>query len=176
MKKSFITSHLTADTQFNLTPMIDVVFLLMIFFMMICQFIVQENYRLVIPDDCTTAVVPDRLDRNAITVSVFPNPALQRRIPSLDSTTRQDHKAVLYAVRAYQYDPHSPVYREDPQQLLADMSTRIANESKRKADPLVHLRADKDLSYGDVQKALQVLAMAGISKVQLAAFRSEQDQ
>ena len=58
-KKLKSSLHFGGDAQFNMTPMIDIVFLLIIFFMLICQFIVQENYRLDVPDDCPNAQITD---------------------------------------------------------------------------------------------------------------------
>jgi len=153
--------------QFNMTPMIDVVFLLIIFFMLICQFISQENYKLVVPDDCPAAIVPDQLDRNAITVSVFPDSD-----DSASSTT--DFAKVLYAVRSQQYDPATAEYRIQPELLVKDMANQIAREARRKKNPLVYLRADKNLRYSQVQNALLALSQASITNVQIAAYRSEQ--
>lgn len=156
-----------------MTAMIDVVFLLIIFFMLICQFIVQENYKLTVPDNIADAVVSDHLDPDAVTVSVFPRaPASSTDAQLAETTTPPD--GVLYAVRSRQFDPLDPTYMDRPDRLLGDMAERISQETERKRDELVHLRADKDLTYGDVQKALFALARAGITKVQLAAIRSPQ--
>lgn len=163
MIKSKYTNRFHSEPQFNMTSMIDVVFLLIIFFMLACQYIVQENYKLIIPDDCAAAIVPENLDRNAITVSVFPKAAGAGGNPE-----------VLYAVRAREYDPQQEVYRQEPQRLIEEMSRQIATEAKRKEDALIYLRADKDLSYGQVQKALLALSQAQIRKVQLAAYSGNQ--
>ena len=146
---------------FPLTAMIDVVFLLIIFFMLICQFIVQENYQLVIPDDCANAVVEDRVDQDAVTVSVF------GRNGKIDD--------VIYAVRARQFDPTHQSYRANDQVLLDEMAQQIGLETDKKKSDLVLLRADKAMAYRDVQKVLQALSQAGVQRVQLAAFRNLQD-
>ncbi len=160
-----------------MTPMIDVVFLLIIFFMLICQFIVQENYKLVVPDDCVNAIVTEQLDSGAITVSVFPKPFADEQPADLAGGSDADVSSgsVLYAVRSHQFDPADWRYQQNPGLLIAEMTKRIAAEAGRKTVPLVHLRADKDLTYGDVQQALIALAGAQITRVQLAAFRGEQD-
>lgn len=172
MRKNITKSPPPSDAQFNMTAMIDVVFLLIIFFMLVCQFIVQENYRLFIPDDCKAAEVSDHLDHNAVTVSVF-----QRPIPaSSDAHSRNIDSPcdVLYAVRSQQYDPMDPIYRNDREKLFADMAASIAQQAMRKSDALVHLRADHDVAYRDVQHVLLALGRAGITRVQLAAFQSRQ--
>ena len=159
MNKDFYESKVKSDPQFNMTSMIDVVFLLIIFFMLICQFIVQENYDLDIPDNVPSAIVPDRLDQNLVTVSVFPG---------------RSKDEVKYAVRSRQFDPGIPPYLNNPIQLITDIAVEIKVEAKKKRGDLVYLRADKTLTYGQVQKALLALSQAGASRVQLAAYKTEQ--
>ena len=139
--------------------MIDVVFLLIIFFMLICQFIVRENYELEIPDNVPNAVVPEHPDQNAITVSVFPGGS---------------GSEVMYAVRSRQFDPDAARYTHNPLQLVQDMAQEIEAEFSKKSGERVYLRADKSLTYGQVQRALWALSQAGASRVQLAAYRDEQ--
>ena len=178
MRKNKSLLRFSSTPQFNMTPMIDVVFLLIIFFMLICQFIVQENYKLVVPDDCANAIVTEQLDPGAITVSVFPKPVADGQSTDLPLASGADvlSGSVLYAVRSHQFDPADSRYQQNPDLLIADMTERIATEASRKTAPLVHLRADKDLTYGDVQQALMALAGAQITRVQLAAFRGEQQE
>jgi len=165
-----LESRCHSNPQFNMTPMIDVVFLLIIFFMLICQFISQENYKLDVPDDCANAVITNQLDRGAITVSVFAAPG------DAEQASGSDRGSVCYAVRSRLFDPEIDVYRADSQKLPADMAKCIAEQAKNKAEPLVYLRADRDMTYSQVQTALIALGQAGITHLQLAAFRSEQGQ
>ena len=160
------TLRFHTNAQFNITPMIDVVFLLIIFFMLSCLFIVQENYALEVPDNCPAAIVPDALDRNAITMSVFTDPSADQNA---------EKKAVLFAVRAKLFDPRSGDYTANPDKLLADMTESIGRQAKNKPNPLVYLRADRDLTYSDVQDSLIALSRAGINRVQLAVFRTDQN-
>ena len=144
----------SSDLQFNMTAMIDVVLLLVIFFMLICQFITRENFILNLPDNVTAALAPQRNDPTAITVSVFYAP---------------DSKNVLYAVRAKSFDPQSAAYLQNKNQLTDDLAAAITLETKQKPQSLVHLRADKDLNYEDVQPALLALAKAGVTTLRFAA-------
>ena len=41
--------------SFNMTPIIDIVFLLIIFFLVVCQFIEAENFPVAVPDGCEFA-------------------------------------------------------------------------------------------------------------------------
>jgi len=161
MKHHLFALRDRSEIQFNMTAMIDVVLLLIIFFMLVCQFIARENYRIFIPDDCANAIVEEPPDPAAVTVSVFAEPATGQ---------------LVYAVRADRLEPRSRRYSQDPDLFLTDLTDRISSELRTRGGGLVHLRADKHLPYGQVQNALRAVAMAGVSRVQLAAFRSEQSQ
>ncbi len=50
-----LTNDSTQTTGCNMTPIIDVVFLLIIFFMLVCQFIVAENFEVDVPDRISSA-------------------------------------------------------------------------------------------------------------------------
>jgi len=176
MKKPSSLLRSPSEAQFNMTAMIDVVFLLIIFFMLICRFIGQENYELVIPDDCANAMAAEHSDRNAVTISVFARSSeVSRGVQADHSATGPSSPAgVVYAVRSVLYDLASPLYQNDPQQMFSDMSDEIVRQAARKNNRLVHLRAGKELTYGQVQEVLLALSQAGIKKVQLAAFRTKE--
>lgn len=149
------------DLQFNLTPMIDVVFLLIIFFMLACQFIAQENYQIVIPDDCPNAMIPEQRDAPLVTVSV-----LREARPHETGTT------LVYAVRSQRLENGEVAYRH-PQQRREKLIGAITEQLRQKSNSSLCLRADRDLAYEDVQEALLALAQAGVQQVQLAAYRDE---
>ncbi|MCP4710823.1 MAG: biopolymer transporter ExbD [Planctomycetes bacterium] len=163
MKKNLQSIRRHPAVQFNLTPLIDVVFILITFFMLICRSIGRENYKLELPDDCATAVVSEESGQNAITVSVFESATLNEPDP-----------LVLYAIRDQQYDLQSDRFDNDPYQLVQSMSEQLAREVQLKGDSLVYLRADKNMTYHQVQNALLALAQAEIKTVHLAAYRTAQ--
>lgn len=164
--------HLAGDTQFNMTAMIDVVFLLIIFFMLICQFIVQENYRLTIPDDCSNAVKPKQSEQGIITLSVFPKS--KKTAGTEHSQAETTSVPAIYAVRAMQFDPQNEMYRQNTAKLVNDIAEQLKKELVRKNQSVVYLRVDKELEYLQVQKALMALAMAQVKNVRFAAFGNEQ--
>ncbi len=174
MKKEFtISSSARRGFQFNMTPMIDVVFILITFFMLICRTIGQENYKMTIPDQCAQAELPEQNEEQVFTVSVFfPSAALE----SADAETPGKDASPVYAVRAEVFDPQSAAYQENPDFLIAEMATRISQAAKKKEADMVHLRADKNLTYAQVQPVLQALAQARIRTVRLAAYRVGQSQ
>jgi biopolymer transport protein ExbD len=171
MKKRLYTTRARADVQLNMTAMIDVIFILITFFMIICRSIGQENYKLEIPDECISAVVPDEPDMGALTVSVFPRSLSQSGGGAASADGPESKAEVLYAVRASLFDPQNPAYQQAPEMLVAQMSEQIVRQARLKGESLVHLRADRNLTYGEVQPVLQALARARIKTVQLAVRR-----
>jgi biopolymer transport protein ExbD len=168
MNKNFtISSSARRGIQFNLTPMIDVVFILITFFMLICRTIGQENYKMTIPDQCAQAELPEQIEEHVFTVSVF-FPSAASQTTGAEAPWEQ---APLYAVRAEVFDPQSAAYQENPDLLIAEMAKQISRVAKKKKAEMVHLRADKNLTYAQVQPVLQAMAQAQIRTVRLAAFR-----
>jgi len=160
MKRYSVFTQPAASSQFNMTSMIDIVFLLIIFFMLICQFIVQENYTLALPDEITQTYTPDNIDPDAITLSVYRDP------------TNQDH--ILYAVKAKRFDPMADNYINNQIALFSDMSQEIKTIRDKRESRAVHLRADKSIAYHHVHKAMIALSQAGIQSVQIAALKNKQ--
>ncbi|MBN2377725.1 MAG: biopolymer transporter ExbD [Sedimentisphaerales bacterium] len=177
MKKISAIKKSPRSIQFNLTAMIDVVFILITFFMLICRSIGQENYKLSVPDECSTAQVVDQSEQGGLTVSVFP------RVPKVPvpATAAQGlgHgqagiAQAVYAVRSRTFDPQSVDYIGNRQLLLAEMTSEIKQAVQQKGESVVHLRVDKNLSYAEVQPILQALALAKVKTVHLAAYRVDQ--
>jgi len=168
--KRFSQTPPLRDLQCNITPMIDVVFLLIIFFMLICRFISSENYKLVIPDQCQNALPSEDASSNPLTVSVFPKSSMEGNSNAVHVASNSD---ILYAVRSSIVDPGQPLYQQSPDALQEDLAAEIIHNIRNKPESVVHLRADKDLTYGQVQVLLQSLAQAKIQKVRLAAIRTK---
>ena len=57
--------------SFNMTPIIDIVFLLIIFFLVVCQFIEAENFPVTVPDDCEFAQSDSEPGGQVTTVTVM---------------------------------------------------------------------------------------------------------
>ena len=58
---------------FDMTPIIDVVFLLIIFFMLVAQFIVAEQYKVSVPGEIKTAQAKDAEQKHPLTITVMPD-------------------------------------------------------------------------------------------------------
>jgi len=167
------------DVQCNLTPMIDVVFLLITFFLLIFRSMGGENYRLWAPADCAAAVQEGRGGQGRVTVSVFPAEAEGREASLSPEGAGPGQGAwsgpVRYAVRERLFDPEQGEYAGEPGRLTAALAAEIERAGAPAAEGagVAELRADRRLSYGQVQRALEALARAKIGTVRLAAYRDE---
>jgi biopolymer transport protein ExbD len=154
-----------ADTEMemNMTPMIDVVFLLIIFFMIITDLTQQELEDLVLP--VAVEAVEDK-----------PNPEERRPIVNI----RQDGTIVVKreeiyspevddyaALEAYLHDMAQLMDREVPEGLTLEVP-----------DEPVLIRADENTPFKMVQKIMELCGKKGIQiwKVELAAAQPDENQ
>lgn len=116
---------------FDLTPVIDVVFLLIIFFMLVCQFMAAEQFAVAVPDQIQTGQSPP-----------------QKELP-LTLTVLLDERQ--QAVCASGSQRLAQVKGED----LAKLITSTVNEElKNSRDKTVRLRCDKRITFGQVKYIL----------------------
>jgi biopolymer transport protein ExbD len=146
-----IFGYQTDISRFNMTPIIDIVFLLIIFFLLVCQFIVAENFEVAVPDDITSAQAAEATDEQITTVTVM--------------FTEDD--AVAYAVG-------SEMIGADSGQ---DISYAIADEIDRQLRNLPHerravcLRIDKDICFQLSQYALAGISQSTATDMKLAVTK-----
>jgi biopolymer transport protein ExbD len=133
-----------------MTPIIDIVFLLMVFFMLVCQFIVAENFDVDVPDDIASAQQDQDSDTPNTTVTVM-----------FDGSGD-----VVYAVGSERI-----VSAENS---LEDVSVSIAARIDRRMQDLasghriVNLRIDKDIPYRQSQYALEGISLSTATDIKLA--------
>jgi biopolymer transport protein ExbD len=136
----------------NLTPVIDIVFLLEIFFMLVCQFITAENFEVTVPDEITTSRDLDINDaRQSTTVTVM----------------QVEDNTIRYAVGS---------------EILPDVAIdqypdRIAEKIDRQLSQLppqrrlVTLRIDRDMRFEFVKHALLGIAQSSATDIHWAVMR-----
>jgi biopolymer transport protein ExbD len=116
--------------RFNMTPMIDVVFLLVIFFMLVSQFSSAEHVEIEVPDpydsQATEVTIPEKVIINVQYMGEDLPPAFLIGSLNLDS--------------------------------LDELSRRLQRQHKESPDLEVVLRADKRVPYRYVRQAMQVIA------------------
>ena len=133
-----------------MTPIIDIVFLLMVFFMLVCQFIVAENFDVNVPDDIASAQQDQDSDMPNTTVTVM-----------FDGSGD-----VVYAV-----GPERIVSAENS---LEDISVAIAAKIDRRMQNspsghrIVNLRIDKDIPYRHSRYALAGISQSTATDIKLA--------
>ena len=125
--------------SFDMTPVIDVVFLLIIFFMLVCQFIAAEQFKVVVPDAIASAQADEVKTRQPLTITVM----------------AENERAVC----AVGSDPLADVAGRD----LADLVASAIDESLAAGDlpdKTVRLRADKAVTFGQVKHILAGIAQS----------------
>ena len=141
-----------------MTPMIDVVFLLIVFFMLICQFISQDNERLSVPDNCGTVEEVQQKLENEIIVQVW-----------YDSSS----SSVVYTVGGE--DIAIPVQHGDEVAgVVNKIGSCLKKESEGIVDPIIRLRGDSSLTCDQVRPTIKAAASVGLSSIRFSAFKDDE--
>ncbi len=132
------------EAKFEMAPMIDMVFLLLVFFMMASQMAQLQNVKMEIPE-ATKAVIPkERLDRWVVNIIKKDNPRAQK-----DGTN-------LYIGK-------------DPIQ-LKELGGLVTQQVKANPKIKIYLRADSNSKHKDVKKVMTEMAKAGVSDFIFGVF------
>ena len=137
--------------SFNMTPIIDIVFLLIIFFLVVCQFIEAENFPVAVPDGCEFAASDAGRRAQITTVTVM--------------KTAEDK--VDFAVGAEKIAALSGADIVDRLAELIDVRLSDLPPERR----VVTLRIDKGVCFVDAQYALAGVAASSATDIQLAVLR-----
>ena len=138
-------------SSFNMTPIIDIVFLLIIFFLVVCQFIEAENFPVTVPDDCGFA--QEDTSPGVITVT-----AMKTAKGSCD-----------FAVGSERITASNYANVVDKLAELIDVRLSDLPPGRR----VVTLRIDKGVRFAEAQYALAGIAASTATDVRLAALRDK---
>ena len=141
------------STSFNITPIIDIVFLLIIFFLVVCQFIEAENFPVDVPDDCEFA-------------ASVPEPGTQLTTVTVMKTTEGSSIFAVGPEKISTLDYTGMV--EDIARLINIRLKHLPSESR-----VVTLRIDKDICFADAQYALAGIAASSATDIQLAVLKEK---
>lgn len=137
-----------------MTPIIDIVFLLIIFFMLVCKFIVAENFQVTVPDDISSAQSPQRSTTDKMTTV---------------TVMFDEDGSVSYAVGseivAYPHDG------DIASTIAAHIDTQLYNLSPDRR--VITLRIDKDIPYIDSQHAIAGISQSSATDIKLAAIKEK---
>jgi len=135
----------------NLTPVIDIVFQLIIFFAVTCQFIEAENFPVLVPDNCNFASVIDQPGSQIITVTVL----------------KDDSGKSVFAVGSEKIAASSYEQTADEIALMLNAQLKDLPAPKR----VVTLRIDKDVPFAEAQYALAAVAKSTATDIRLSVMR-----
>ena len=150
--------------QMNITPLIDVVFLLIIFFMLVTNIIAVESVEMVVPklDDPQTRELGET---SRITVNVVPLAYTADRLRGDVLDFPGEALEVQIGLQTFDVD--------DLTGLTEALSEAVAagpKDDDHASTLEVVLRADAALYYDAVQPVMQAITAAGIRKVNMVAY------
>jgi len=136
---------------FNLTPMVDVIFILTIFFMLVSRFSAAEQ----VPME-----VPKPYDSKARTIKMPERVTINCRAIRPDDPAAG---AVLYSI-----GPNQPMP-------LSVVSERLAAMKAQSPELKAVIRADRRLHYADVRALMRVIARNNIEMLNVVAHVAEEE-
>lgn len=131
---------------FNATPMVDVIFMLTIFFMLVSRLSEAELVPMKLPDP----------EKSRASVETVPERVIINCRPAEDGSDE-----VLYSI-----GPNQP-------ESLAVMTDRMMALTQDSPDVKVIIRADRRLPYEPVRKVMRSLAEAGIEVLNVSAHTND---
>ncbi len=144
----------TKSGSFNMTPLIDIVFLLIIFFLVVCQFIEAENFAVAVPDGCVFATTASEPGARGTTITVMKTSAGKsafavgsEKIPASEGSDLTEQIA-----------------------RLVDYGLRNLPSDRR----IVTLRVDRDVCFAQAQYALAAIAQSSATDIQLAVLKNRE--
>ncbi len=141
------------NAQVNMTPIIDIVFLLIIFFMLVCQFIVAENFEVKVPDAISSAMSEEEQAPRGTTLTVM----------------RDETGEIRYAVGA------EIIAAADTQRLVNLLTREIDHQLtfSKTGRGIVTIRIDKGIEYSHTRHAIAAVSHSKARQVKLSVIRDE---
>lgn len=151
----------------NLIPMIDIMFLLLLFFMLGADMAARESADLLLAETSKAKEIdPTRnQDEPESTINIHHDPGAGQTCAVYENGICRDKAHWKFSISGKSYD------REELKkqlQMLAELSPEAAPDpvakkilSKRK----IFIRADRQAPYGDVQKAIEYCGPVGLYKI-----------
>lgn len=139
--------------SFNMTPLVDIVFLLIIFFMVVSRFIEAENFDVAVPDGCDFAQSDIETRSQVTTVTIV----------------KTGEGELVFAVDAEKISVFG--YDNLVQRLAELIDSRLVDLPLD--NRIVTLRIDKDICFSRAQYALAGIAASSATDIRLAALKDE---
>jgi biopolymer transport protein ExbD len=144
-----IKSHSTGTP--NMIPTIDILFQLVIFFILACQFAVTEQFPITVPDKCAAAKPQPQDQRNILTVTIM---------------NSAKGNGVECAVG------NEKLTDADGKTLAARIAEKLNEKLTAVNQRIVCLRIAKDVPFGQTQYALAGVAQSCATDIQMAVLKN----
>ena len=161
MAKSGVSKPGPADMAFNMTPMIDCVFQLLIFFMLTTQMASADFVNMKVP------VLNDSQAKKP----VEENKAVVNVVPYTQSEIKKDSTK---KGRAREYKLGSLVIATNNMEKLVTELKKVQRNSKDPKEFVIELRADQSIRYNHIEPVLQAMQEAELGKMYITAMREPQ--
>lgn len=166
MPKSKVHRRGPARPELNMTPLIDVTFQLIIFFMLISNFIAEETVEMIVPVLHEPKVHEfDEMTRVVVSIAPLQYGSDDRDVNHLDWTGEAEFVRVGASPVRYRMDEMARVSEE-----LAARVAAAPRDAEDRSVLEVLLRADAALYYDAVQPVMAAITQAGVSKVHLVSY------
>ena len=143
--------------EMNITPLIDVVFQLIIFFMLVNNIVSREVVEMVVPS-LEEPKTKQMAEENRVIVSVAPREF---------SGNARSPDPLMFSGTAQYVQVGS---QEFPMSQLSQVTNELKRIRSQRPDVKVILRADTALYYEEVQPVMAAVTGAGIETVDLVAY------
>lgn len=142
--------------NFNMTPIIDIVFLLIIFFVVISRFIEADNSRLNVPDECNYAQTE----------------ILDQQQPAVLSVVKKSDSEVNFFLDSKEFESSSY------QDITAALATGINDvlENKNDKEAIIVLSIDEDICFEQAQTALAAISQSNAKNIKLSVLKEKRPQ
>lgn len=152
MRQRLLTEYSGPMGSFDLTPIIDVVFLLIIFFLLVFQFITAEQSGVQVPDSIRSADLdPPRKDIPTVTVGY------------------NSRGEVFFAVDGMDIQVSD---RSELPSVIADLVDNRLSEAED-SKKIVRLRCDKQIPFGSAKYALKGIVRSGATDIQWSVLKED---
>lgn len=165
-KSKVYTTQGGGRIEFNMTPLIDVTFQLIIFFILAGQIVSTALAQLRLPKITESQAQQDKTERPIINVVSH---AGIRDDETVDETTFPG-QAKFYQVGVVRYDyPLKPEAEEAIVENLKAQITEAVGKGEQLDDLYVEIRSDYRVKFYDVQDAMLLAVRAGFKRMHIAA-------
>lgn len=157
---SQVTKRGAVEPALNITPLIDVVFLLIVFFMLVMNIVTDENPEIQLPDLDRPQVYPPEGERR-VTINIVPEAMFDGESGPGNSTTEvlsRPGQAEFVQIANFKWKIGEEDAMTDFRAKLKDMIlTRMVNPT---TPPIIQLRVDAAVYYAQVLPVMTNLQLA----------------